>query len=110
MAVLTDFFCKMYFLCVSRSRKKTLGNFFLVLPPERAVFFYRRGSLAVQISREVVLPAQNHLSGKVLHSISDGLSIDYDHLSGCPDFQRGGSAGRGTTSLEKRNHLSGKVT
>ena len=100
MASLTDFFCKMYFLCVSQSRKKMLGNFFLVLPPERAVF-YGRGSLAVQISREAVLPAQNRLSGKVLHSISDGLSIDYDHLSGCPDFQRGGSAGRGTTSLEK---------
>ena len=57
MAVLTQFFCKMYFLCVSQSRKKKLGNFFLVLPPERAVFS-RRGSLAVQISREVVLPAQ----------------------------------------------------
>ena len=57
MGVLTNFFCKMYFLCVSQSRKKSWATFFLVLPPERAVFS-RRGSLAVQISREVVLPAQ----------------------------------------------------
>ena len=41
MAVLTQFFCKMYFLYVSRSQKKNLGNFFLVLPPEKAVFFWR---------------------------------------------------------------------
>ena len=39
MAVLTQFFGKMYFLYVSRSRKKNVGNLFLVLPPERAVFF-----------------------------------------------------------------------
>ena len=80
--------------------KKRWAIFFWFYPLKE-LFFYGRGSLAVQISREAVLPAQNRLSGKVLHSISDGLSIDYDHLSGCPDFQRGGSAGRGTTSLEK---------
>ena len=49
MAVLTHFFCKMYFLYVSWSRRKKLGNFFLVLPPETAVFSER-----VQISREGV--------------------------------------------------------
>ena len=80
--------------------KKRWAIFFWFYPLKE-LFFYGRGSLAVQISREAVLPAQNRLSGKVLHSISDGLSIDYDHMSGCPDFQRGGSAGRGTTSLEK---------
>ena len=41
MAVLTQFFCKMYFLYVSQSRKKNVSNFFLVLPPETAVFFGR---------------------------------------------------------------------
>ena len=49
MAVLTQFFCKMYFLYVSRSQKKNLGNFFLVLPPEKTVFFG-----GGQISREAV--------------------------------------------------------
>ena len=42
MAVLTHFFCKMYFLYISRIRKKKLDTFYSVLPPERAVFF-RRG-------------------------------------------------------------------
>ena len=39
MAVLTQFFSKMYFLYVSPSRQKKLTDFFLVLPPEKAVFF-----------------------------------------------------------------------
>ena len=39
MAVLDQFFCKMYFLYVSRSRRKNLGNFFLVLPPWNSSFF-----------------------------------------------------------------------
>ena len=49
MTVLDHFFCKMYFLYVSWSRRKNLGNFFLVLPPETALFSER-----VQISGEVV--------------------------------------------------------
>ena len=39
MAVLTQFFCKMYFLYVSRSRKKNLGNIFLRFPTEKKSFF-----------------------------------------------------------------------
>ena len=39
MAVLDQFFCKMYFLYVSRSRKKNLGNFFLFYPSKGDVFF-----------------------------------------------------------------------
>ena len=39
MAVLTQFFSKMYFLYVSPSRQKKLTDFFLVLPPEKTVFF-----------------------------------------------------------------------
>ena len=39
MAVLDQFFCKMYFLYVSRSRQKNLGNFFWVLPLQRRRFF-----------------------------------------------------------------------
>ena len=42
MAVLTQFFSKMYFLYVSPSRQKKLTDFFLVLPPEKA-FFFRGG-------------------------------------------------------------------
>ena len=38
MAVLTQFFCKMYFLYVSWSRRKNLGNFFLVLPRNSSFF------------------------------------------------------------------------
>ena len=57
MAVLTQFFCKMYFLCVSQSRKKSWATFFWFYPLKE-LFFSRRGSLAVQISREVVLQAQ----------------------------------------------------
>ena len=49
---------------------------------------------------------RNRLPGNVLYNISDGLSMKYDELifpwgaPGCPDSQRGGSAGRGTPSLE----------
>ena len=85
MAVLTDFFCKMYFLCVSQSHKKTLGNFFLVLPPERAVFFLVGGS-GCPVLQGGVLPAAVRTPS--LESASNGLSINY----GCPNFQRGGSA------------------
>ena len=101
MAVLTDFFCKMYFLCVSQSRKKTLGNFFFGFTPWKSCFFLVGGPWLSRFPGRWFCRHRNHLSGKVLHSVSDGLSINYDHLSGCPDFQRGGSAGRGTTSLEK---------
>ena len=103
MAVLTQFFCKMYFLCVSQSRKKKLGNFFLVLPPERAVFF--RGGPVFQGGGAAGI--RHPLSGKVLLDISNGLSRNYDELffswgvPGCPDFQGGGAAGTGTPSLEK---------
>ena len=53
MAVLTQFFCKMYFLYVSRSRKKIWATFFCVFPLKKAVFC--RGSLICQISRNSVL-------------------------------------------------------
>ena len=59
MAVLTQFFCKMYSLYVSRSQKKNLGNFFLVLPPEKAVFFG-----GGQISRNSVRAPNFWKSGK----------------------------------------------
>ena len=55
MVLLAQFFCKMYFVYASRSRKKNLTTFFLVWPPKTAAFF-RRGSLAGRISRIVVLP------------------------------------------------------
>ena len=64
MAVLTDFFCKMYFLCVSQSRKKTLGNFFLVLPPERAVFFSWGIWLSSFTGRGSAGGSENPFSGK----------------------------------------------
>ena len=38
MAVLDQFFCKMYFLYVSRSRQKKLVDFFGVLPPQKGIF------------------------------------------------------------------------
>ena len=47
---LVQFFCKMYFVWVSWSRKKNLVQFFLVLPPQIAVF-PQRGYLASQIAR-----------------------------------------------------------
>ena len=53
MAVLTQFFCKMYFLYVSRSRKKIWATFFCVFPLKKVVFC--RGSLICQISRNSVL-------------------------------------------------------
>ena len=39
LTVLVQFFCKMYFLWVSWGCKKNLVQFFLVLPPQMAVFF-----------------------------------------------------------------------
>ena len=39
MAVLDQFFCKMYFLYVSRSRKKNLGDFFFIKPLQKRRFF-----------------------------------------------------------------------
>ena len=77
MAVLTQFFCKMYFLYASRSRKIFFDNFFGVLPPETASFF-GEGSLTSQISRIGVLLAENPISGKVPHSIYNRLIINYD--------------------------------
>ena len=49
MAVLDQFFCKMYFLYVSQSRQKNLGNFFWFYPLKR-LFFFGGG----QISRNSV--------------------------------------------------------
>ena len=47
---LVQFFCKMYFVWASWSRKKNLVQFFLLLPPQMAVF-PQRGYLASQIAR-----------------------------------------------------------
>ena len=41
LTVLVQFFCKMYILWVSWSRKKNLADFFLVLPPQTRRFFQR---------------------------------------------------------------------
>ena len=57
MTVLTQFFCKMYFLYVLASRKKNWDRFFSVFPPERAVFF-RRGSLTSRFVKIEVVPAE----------------------------------------------------
>ena len=144
MAVLTDFFCKMYFYVYHRAAKNA-GQLFFWFYPLKELFFSRRGSLAVQISREVVLPAQepplwkssaqhfwwaehklwssvwlsrfperwfcwqrNHLSGKVLHSISDGLSID--HISISIRWFQPPLWKSGTTYLEKWRSLRKKVS
>ena len=40
MTVFDQFFCKMYFLYVSRSRKKILAVFWGVLPPQKRRFFH----------------------------------------------------------------------
>ena len=47
MAVLTHFFCKMYFLYASRSRKKNLTTFLGVLPLQKKVFFQSLGPARV---------------------------------------------------------------
>ena len=87
MAVLTNFFCKMYFLCVSQSRKKSWATFFWFYPLKE-LFFSRRGIwLSSFTGRGSAGGSENPLSGKV------GLSINY----GCPNFHRGSSAGRGTS-------------
>ena len=41
LTVLVQFFCKMYILWVSWSRKKNLADFFWVLPPQTRRFFQR---------------------------------------------------------------------
>ena len=56
MTVLDHFFCKMYFLYVSGSRKKNLADFFWVLPPQKSIFLWA-GWLASQISRIEGMPS-----------------------------------------------------
>ena len=75
MAVFTQFFCKMYFLYVSRSHNKNLDNFFLVLPPERAVFFSKGVPGCPDFQGGGSAGSGNPLSGKVLLNISNGLSF-----------------------------------
>ena len=58
MAVLTEFFLQnVFFMCITEPQKNA-GQLFFWFYPLKELFFSRRGSLAVQISREVVLPAQ----------------------------------------------------
>ena len=86
-------------MCITEPQKNARQFFWFY--PLKELFFSRRGPWLSRFPGRWFCRHRNHLSGKVLHSISDGQSINYDHLSGCPDFQRGGSAGRGTTSLGK---------
>ena len=46
LTVLVQFFCKMYILWVSRSRKKILADFFWVLPPQKRRFFQRGAKMS----------------------------------------------------------------
>ena len=65
---LTIFFCKMYFLYVSRSRKKNLVHFLLVLPPQMA-FFSRGGTWPARLPELRALPSiLAKCSVKKLHS------------------------------------------
>ena len=50
------FFCKMYFLYVSRSRQKKLVDFLGVLPPQKSIFLWT-GWLAGQISKNEGRPS-----------------------------------------------------
>ena len=47
MAVLTQFFCKMYFLYIRRERKKNLATLWGVLPLQKKVFFQSLGPARV---------------------------------------------------------------
>ena len=46
LTVLVQFFCKMYILWVSWSRKKILADFFWVLPPQKRRFFQRGAKMS----------------------------------------------------------------